>query len=112
MFDPTKPVQTRDGHPARIICTDMIGDRPIAAIITETERTESVLQYRADGQFGEMPYRLDLINIPVRHKRWMNLYYNTTLTEIYTTRAAADYAESSARPNRIACIEIEFEEGL
>lgn len=35
MFDPTKPVRTRDGRPARIICTDRkaLGAAPIAALV-------------------------------------------------------------------------------
>jgi len=33
-FDPSKPVQTRDGLPARIICTDAKCDFPIIGLIT------------------------------------------------------------------------------
>lgn len=32
-FDPTKPVQTRDGRKARIICTDAKGVLPIIALV-------------------------------------------------------------------------------
>ena len=38
-FDPTKPVQTRDGREARIICTDVErkGDWPIVALIKTSD---------------------------------------------------------------------------
>lgn len=69
-FDPTKPVRTRDGKPARIICTDRL-DSPngkgqtLMALIT-TGGSESAAAYWPDGRFhltGEES-SMDLINIP------------------------------------------------
>ena len=45
---------------------------------------------------------------PVRHKRWVNIYHNPSAYCPYLTKEAAD---KKAAPTRIACIEIEFEEG-
>jgi len=70
-FDPTKPVQTRGGLPARIVCTDR--KHPVytlVALITSRPGVEEALFYTADGQYiREEGYRdsIDLINIPERH---------------------------------------------
>lgn len=44
--------------------------------------------------------------LPVRHKRWVNFYAYTSNS--HSTKELADAAATKAR---IACIEIEFEEG-
>ena len=45
---------------------------------------------------------------PVLHKRWVNIYRNHFAYYPYLTKEEAD---KRASPLRIACIEIEFEEG-
>lgn len=63
-FDPTKPVMTRGGRKARIICTDRAQDGyPIVAGVGDAE--EDLVSYRADGRKIASPDNpLDLINIP------------------------------------------------
>lgn len=74
-FDPTKPVQTRNGNPARIICTNKKGNIPIVACVTIGEQ-EVVKTYCVDGYF--FPSRdkdeNDLINIPPKKEGWSILY--------------------------------------
>lgn len=72
-FDPTKPVQTRDGRKARIICTNIKGMFPIAAVVAVGDKSEGVEQWCANGRkaFSSTEYNsnpTDLINIPVKHK--------------------------------------------
>jgi hypothetical protein len=69
-FDPTKPVQTRDGRKARIICTDRksIGGYPIVALIHESQSRDFETHgvYTLDGKNYPADDRLnplDLINI-------------------------------------------------
>ena len=66
-FDPTKPVQTRDGRKARIICTDRKGtDFSVLALVLNSEGGESLETYTANGWYtrnGGMSGE-DLINIP------------------------------------------------
>lgn len=66
-FDPTKPVQTRDGRKARIICTDRVGiGSKIIALILEGHGEEAHA-YKDDGSFwyaDECHDYRDLINIP------------------------------------------------
>jgi hypothetical protein len=66
-FDPTKPVQTRDGRKARIICTDVNNpDFPIVAVLTRRgPGTEGVVSYTAKGHYRKRePHPSDLINTP------------------------------------------------
>jgi len=42
-FDPTKPVQTRDGRKARILYTDIKSGYPIVALTTEPGGVEIML---------------------------------------------------------------------
>lgn len=55
-------VKTRDGRPARIICTDVRGDQPIAALILDPRSdSEFVSSFYEDGRAntgGECPYDL------------------------------------------------------
>lgn len=74
LFDPTKPVQTRNGRKARIICTDLTSDDgSIAAAIT-TLSGERVTQFHADGRYyvsEGMETDEDLVNIPERTEQWL-----------------------------------------
>jgi hypothetical protein len=76
-FDPTKPVQTRDGRKARIICTNVLGNFPILALIEYIGHNNTLLEiahsYHSDGKVGyDDADGGDLVNIP--QKRWVNLY--------------------------------------
>lgn len=65
-FDPKKPVQTRDGFKARIICKNLKGNYPIAAAVTDMKGVETVDSYTKNGnQYIDNDYsKYDLINIP------------------------------------------------
>lgn len=65
-FDPTKPVQTRDGRKARIICTDRKGEMPIVALITSEDGTETISDFKLNGSYWCGLKESDLINIPQR----------------------------------------------
>lgn len=66
MFDPTKPVQTRDGRPARIVTTES-GDPsyPICAVLVYGSGFVNPYLYRADGSFlnADTPHDADLVNV-------------------------------------------------
>lgn len=120
-FDPTKPVQTRDGRKARIICTDAPGLHPLVALVSncvapEEGEPNTVFRYKADGKGAPLncATHLDLINIPEKHtlRGWVNVYGPkwSDCSLAYDSRQNADAMVSG---KRIACIEItrEFEEG-
>lgn len=80
-FDPTKPVQTRDGRPARIICTDRNHvDGSIVALVkavTGPHKGEEVLmQYYEDGSYirGNRTWDADLINVPEVRYEYQNVH--------------------------------------
>ena len=83
MIDFTKPVQTRDGRPVRILCTDLLGHQPIAGAIKQSDHREDLATWTSSGHFhndeGAFSYA-DLINAPQRHKHadLMIAYANDT----------------------------------
>lgn len=80
-FDPTKPVRTRDGRPARIICTDREGNGsrtggnfPVIALVKdEGSLCETILSLTKEGRlYEEGEHGGDLVNIP--EHMFTNLY--------------------------------------
>lgn len=71
-FDPTKPVETRDGRKARVLCTDAKQDGlgPILALVSQDDGFESPMFFFADGKFdaSRAECGVDLVNAPVREE--------------------------------------------
>ena len=92
MFDPKKPVQTRDGRQVRILATDLkIAGFPIGAAILNDTGEETLSSYNRDGMhLTGIRSRCDLVNIP--ETRWVNLYrsnYRITASPPRRTREEA-----------------------
>lgn len=109
-FDPTKPVRTRDGRKARIICTNRVGtvyDRPIIALL-DFDTHEEVRTFTGTGRFrATHTSNDDLVNIPTT--QWVNLDQEEVGRTVhnafyYTSKEKAD---AHAGKTRIACVEIE-----
>ena len=69
-----KPVCTRDGRKARIICFDAKGDYPIIALIDNTTK-ETDIHYTLSGiahVYTESDY--DLMMLPEKKEGWVNVY--------------------------------------
>jgi len=110
--------QTRDGRPARIICTDRKSPNgpPIIALVDgdcgEILHTHSLNGRRIDDG---RDHSFDLVNIPVKREGWVNVYRRRDSTcahvggPIYTS---PEQAQSFADPmlHRVACVHIEWEE--
>lgn len=68
-----KPVCTRDGRKARIICYDAKGmGYPILALV-ETYGKEITHYYNTDGKSAVYP-DANLMMLPENHERWVNVY--------------------------------------
>ena len=68
-----KPVCTRDGRKARIICFDRSGtDYPILSLIKENDN-ENVYHYDIEGKSSIHP-KLDLMMLPEKKEGWINIY--------------------------------------
>lgn len=69
-----KPVCTRDGRKARIICFDTInkGNYPIIALL-EDKGSEAIFYYNKDGKCN-VGTELDLMMLPEKKEGWVNVY--------------------------------------
>lgn len=71
-----KPVCTRDGRKARIICWDKKGNYPIVALIQDNENSEYIEYYTENGIFsnGGNNKNRDLMMLPQKKEGWVNVY--------------------------------------
>ena len=73
-----KPVCTRDGRKARIICFDRDWDMHIVALVTDP-LGESVHFYLSNGKVDfDKQNDEDLMMLPEKKEGWVNVYYNRT----------------------------------
>jgi hypothetical protein len=93
-FDPSKPVQTRDGRPVEILRDNLNNDCPILGIITH-DNLDRVVLWRKDGSYvlsggGEN----DLVNAPDEHTQtaWLVAKRGSLLQVggLYGDRATAE----------------------
>ena len=110
MFDPTKPVQYRNGDPAQIISTNGASDNyPLLALRTLPDGKQCATSHTLDGFYDDNCYEhpLDLINIPETVEMWGNVYHATygKIIHLYSSREEAD---RKADKERITCIPIKY----
>lgn len=108
-IDWTKPIETLDGHPARVLATDLESPRPVVvAVTTEGRVRETVLLLDSDGSYdpGKPPM---VRNVPPASVvRYFNVYRDNMVSQEHDSRKQADH---SAGPDRIACVRVEFKKG-
>lgn len=110
-LDLKKPVQTRDGRPARILATDVNAPRSIVvAVENSLDKEEFVYTVYPSGEVdkGTLPFKLDIVN--AKRKGWLNLYRDGRCY-FHNTKEEADRFRDTYGAPLIACIPIEFEEG-
>ena len=111
-----KPVCTRDGRKARIICFDAKGDKPIIALI-ENEIDERPCNYFTNGRFYSNPNEnndADLMMLPEKKEGWVNLWRHESGTvhpdgNVYRLKEKA-VKIGSRDYNYVATVKIEWEE--
>ena len=73
-----KPVRTRDGRKARIICFDAKGTHPIIALVSDPdiEGEEIPFCYTNDGFYNNPNFESyhDLMLLPEKKEGWVNVY--------------------------------------
>lgn len=93
-FDPTKPVQTRDGRAARILATDAKNAcYPIIAVI-QTSAGEKPQSYTLEGRFCfGVTDDTDLVNVPEGRvlECWINAYPDGTFSSWFNASDAQAY---------------------
>lgn len=111
-----KPVCTRDGRKARIICFDTInkGNYPIIALL-EDKGSEAIFYYNKDGKCNVGTER-DLMMLPEKKEGWVNVYksYNVgkktpCIASIYPTKEEAKKS-SVVGFDYVDTVKIEWEE--
>ena len=92
-----KPVCTRDGRKARIICFDTktLGDYPIIALVENADNSiyEAAYSFSDKGEYLRGIIRnIDLVIPLEEHEGWVNIYRNAGIVSarcIYNTREEA-----------------------
>lgn len=114
-----KPVCTRDGRKARIICFDrkllFKGiSYPIIALVEDTAKEEIIYGYNEKGKVmieDDATYKDDLMMLPQKKEGWINLCKNnhgdTSVVGIFSNR---EEAVSNCPPTYLSTIKIEWEE--
>ena len=112
-IDWTKPIQTTDGKPARVLCTDLKHDHPyvVAAehhgkeilwTVTDTGRVRGSTP--GDGKSG-------IINVPEKRTVYIN-FYEDGVWAIWNTREGADKeAASYTTLKRHSRVKVEYTVG-
>ena len=107
-----KPVCTRDGRKARIICFDRVGDFPIVALTDDRDyKEEGVNLYDINGKGSNECF--DLMMLPEKKEGWVNVYYDNDASShrgcrfIYDTK---ERAVKEAGSSYITTVKINWEE--
>ena len=105
-----KPICTRDGRKARIICFDFrISDGICMIAAIECGKTETIFYYDLDGKCrGNGNDKYDLMMLPEKKEGWVNVYRS----QIYNTleKAKEAYKRTCNDDNYLQTIKIEWEE--
>ena len=115
-----KPVCTRDGRKARIICFDkhcVENNAPIVACVTSynsnNQEIEDVIIYKEDGTLYEHEHSFDLMMLPEKKEGWVNVYKGidgvTFSKHPYTSKDEA-IKKSGILFGRIDTIKVSWEE--
>ena len=111
-----KPVCTRNGRKARIICFDAEGEHPIIALVTDGVQ-ESPYNYTKEGYYHTegVETMADLMMLPEKKEGWINICrnLNTNKTEldtkdIYNTKEEA--LQNLSSMTYVTTVKIEWDE--
>lgn len=108
-----KPVCTRDGRKARIICFDRKDSHyPVVALVQGEKDNEMIIQCSSNGEFHGSNKDNSLIMETVKHEGWVNLYRSDGIVYpgvgIHNSKDLA-YTDR-ARDGYLTTIKIEWEE--
>jgi len=123
-FDPSRPVQTRDGRKARIICTDannqggpiiaLIERDPIRFGLVDGRPFEIARPYYIGGNYRHdfLEDPIDLVNVPVKTSLFFNIYGrgNPLGVSRKSIKEAKVFQRSSS--NHLRYLEIQYEDGI
>lgn len=122
-FDPTRPVKTRNGRPAKIIDSDLkseIGKTIIAKIEYphydsnngKYRTIEEIKTFFSNGRFDKLfDGNEDLVNIPekVKLEGWLNVYRENSGLWTGAIHSNKPDADKRSAIERFACIKIDID---
>ncbi len=99
-----KPVCTRHGYKARILCFDMKSDYPIVAIV-DVGGQELLIDCTLEGIYSivDAPSDYDLFMAPEKRKGWINVYKSSSYKNGVITDA--HIYENSVLAKKNACLD-------
>ena len=117
LTNPSKKVVTREGKPARIICTNRLSENyPVVALVHDGD-CEKCYSYTQSGKlyttYQTRDCEFDLLFAPVKKSSWINLYkINSIISPGPRAYDTEEEAESAAgdKSYYISTIKIEWEE--
>ena len=76
LANPSRKIVTREGKPARIICTDAKSEKyQVVALVTKKDEIESLATFDTSGKYWSgCNNHLDLFFAPEKHEGWINVY--------------------------------------
>lgn len=76
LANPSRKIVTREGNPARIICTDVKSEKyQVVALVTEKDGQESPTTLDTSGKYcNGYDSPLDLFFATKKHEGWLNIY--------------------------------------
>ena len=109
----SRKVVTREGKPARIICTDVKGASYSVLALVDRGDYEAPTLYTKKGEYSlgtEGSY--DLFFAPEKHEGWINVYMNHNEHNVGTLYSSKEDALKVAKAydTYIATVKIEWEE--
>ena len=111
-----KPVCTRDGRKARIICFDRKGKQPIIALVIQDNGEEFIENYHLSGRFNvdeTFENNRDLMMLPEKKEGWVNVYKECDgeyYVEKVVYKIKGHALENASSQNYVGTVRIEFYE--
>ena len=116
LANPSKKIVTREGKPARIICTDAKFEKyQVVALITEKDGQEILAILETSGKFSSgYNSHLDLFFAPEKHEGWLNIYRSESGFYLrgnpYKSKEEAEEVAKANYKNFCTTVKIEWEE--
>lgn len=116
LANPTRKIVTREGKPARIICTDAKFEKyQVLALITKEDGQEMLATLETSGKFRSgYNSHLDLFFAAEKHEGWVNIYLDADNSSYVGTCIYKSKEESEEIGKKLSCyittLKIEWEE--
>lgn len=111
--NPERKIVTRDGHEARVICTDRNANDYIVIALVQDHLNENIYSYTKEGLLRcntESPS--DLFFAPEKKEGWINIYHYDGIGNANASRRIFNTKEEAiacANKGRVDTIKIEWE---